>query len=147
VGRLSVRVFGVPDALGSDLAHHLGRALQFTNILRDLDEDARIGRLYLPREALLSACIESTIPLEVLADPSLGKVCEPLILRAEGHFRAAQAIMAKAPRKSIRAPAIMGSVYHLILQKLKSRGFSTPREKIQLPRYRLILALLRHGLM
>ncbi len=42
----------MPDGPGLDLAHHLGRALQLTNILRDLDEDAAMGRLYLPREAL-----------------------------------------------------------------------------------------------
>ena len=50
VGRLSVRVFGLPEHDGILLAHHLGRALQLTNILRDIDEDAAIGRLYLPRE-------------------------------------------------------------------------------------------------
>ena len=52
VGRLSVRIFGMDEEAGIALAHHLGRALQLTNILRDLDEDAAIGRLYLPREAL-----------------------------------------------------------------------------------------------
>src|SRR5579864_7797353 len=50
VGRLSVRVFGLPQEDGIELAHHLGRALQLTNILRDIDEDAALGRLYLPRE-------------------------------------------------------------------------------------------------
>ncbi|MBV8919887.1 squalene/phytoene synthase family protein, partial [Bradyrhizobium sp.] len=55
VGRLSVRVFGMPEEDGLLLAHHLGRALQLTNILRDIDEDAGLGRLYLPREALLHA--------------------------------------------------------------------------------------------
>ena len=59
VGRLSVRIFGVPRELGPKLAHHLGRALQLTNILRDLDEDAEIGRLYLPREKLAAAGITS----------------------------------------------------------------------------------------
>ena len=55
VGRLSVRVFGMPEDDGVALAHHLGRALQLTNILRDIDEDASIGRLYLPRENLVAA--------------------------------------------------------------------------------------------
>src|ERR1700744_5883044 len=50
VGRLSVKVFGLPREDGILLAHHLGRALQLTNILRDIDEDAAIGRLYLPKE-------------------------------------------------------------------------------------------------
>ena len=58
VGRLSVRIFGIEPKTGDRLAHHLGRALQLTNILRDLDEDAAIGRLYLPREALQHAGID-----------------------------------------------------------------------------------------
>src|SRR5262249_53750960 len=66
VGRLSVRVFGVEREDGKRLAHHLGRALQLTNILRDLDEDASIGRLYLPREALAEAGIETTEPVTAL---------------------------------------------------------------------------------
>ena len=57
VGRLSVRVFGMEHDAGIALAHHLGRALQLTNILRDLDEDASLGRLYLPRELLQAAGI------------------------------------------------------------------------------------------
>ncbi len=52
VGRLSTRIFGLEARLGDPLAEHLGRALQLTNILRDLDEDCTLGRLYLPREAL-----------------------------------------------------------------------------------------------
>ena len=60
VGRLSVRIFGVGEPDGQLLAHHLGRALQLTNILRDLDEDASIGRLYLPRELLQEAGIRAT---------------------------------------------------------------------------------------
>jgi phytoene synthase len=48
VGRLSCQIFGLPQPEGDRLAHHLGRALQLTNILRDLDEDCAIGRLYLP---------------------------------------------------------------------------------------------------
>ena len=62
VGRLSVRVFGLPEEDGIQLAHHLGRALQLTNILRDIDEDAGLGRLYLPREGLLLAGITSDDP-------------------------------------------------------------------------------------
>ena len=69
VGRLSVRIFGMTDPAATDLAHHLGRALQLTNILRDIDEDAAIGRLYLPREHLQAHGIDATDPLLVAADP------------------------------------------------------------------------------
>ena len=94
VGRLSVRVFGLAQDDGILLAHHLGRALQLTNILRDIDEDAGIGRLYLPSEILLHAGITSTDPLKVIADPALPKVCAPLVERARTHFGKADEIMA-----------------------------------------------------
>ena len=68
------------------LAHHLGRALQLTNILRDIDEDAGLGRLYLPRESLLHAGITTDDPKRVIADRALPKVCMPLAERAKIHF-------------------------------------------------------------
>src|ERR1700722_5920054 len=75
VGRLSVRIFGMPEAEGLELAFHLGRALQLTNILRDLDEDAEMGRLYLPAEAIAATNIESRDPLAVVADRRIDAAC------------------------------------------------------------------------
>ena len=86
VGRLSVRVFGMERGAGLALADHLGRALQLTNILRDLDEDAAMGRLYLPREALRDCGIISTDPTTVLANPMLGEACGVLVRQAQGAF-------------------------------------------------------------
>jgi squalene synthase HpnD len=143
VGRLSVRIFGVPRELGPQLAHHLGRALQLTNILRDIDEDAEIGRLYLPREKLVAAGITATDPRMVLASPGLASVCEFVVSEAERHFAAANAIIAKAPRATTIAPRLMRDVYHLILQKLKARGWSAPRARVRTPKARVILALIR----
>jgi phytoene synthase len=143
VGRLSVRIFGVPRELGPKLAHHLGRALQLTNILRDLDEDADIGRLYLPRERLIAAGINTTDPHAVLASPGLADVCDFVAGEAERHFAAANAIIAKAPRAATIAPRLMRDVYHLILQKLKARGWSAPRPSVRTPKARVILALIR----
>src|ERR1700733_4759354 len=95
VGRLSVRVFGMERQAGLALAHHLGRALQLTNILRDLDEDAGMGRLYLPREALQAAGIASTDPAAVLATPAIAKPCAAIVALARQEFASARAIMAK----------------------------------------------------
>src|SRR6185437_735772 len=127
VGRLSVRVFGLPEDDGILLAHHLGRALQLTNILRDIDEDAGIGRLYLPREALLHAGITSDDPLTVISDPALPGVCEPLAERARAHFEKADEIMNRNPRRAVRAPRIMSRYYRAILALLVTRGFASPR--------------------
>lgn len=146
VGRLSVRVFGVPANLGKDLAHHLGRAFQLTNILRDIDEDAAIDRLYLPREALEAAGITATAPRQVLEHPALAKACAPIIVKAKEHFARAAEIMAQCPRRSVRAPRLMGDVYHAILEGVEARGFAPPRVKVRVPKYRVLLAILRHGL-
>jgi presqualene diphosphate synthase len=145
VGRLSVRVFGVPESMGPDLAHHLGRALQLTNILRDLDEDAAIGRLYLPRQALAAAKIAETEPRAVLAHPSLALACAPVEARAQGHFDASREIMAACPRASVRAPRLMGEAYCGILRGLQARGYDAPRARVGVSKVKLLLALLRYG--
>jgi phytoene synthase len=144
VGRLSVRVFGMPQTAGLALADHLGRALQLTNILRDLDEDAALGRLYLPKEALEGAGIASSDPGAVLVHPALGKACAAIVDLAQAHFRQAAAIMAQCPRRVVRAPRIMGEAYGLILERLVARGFAPPRAAARLPRTRLLLIVLRN---
>jgi phytoene synthase len=146
VGRLSVRIFGVAPAEGPPLAHHLGRALQLTNILRDIDEDAALGRLYLPREALLAAGIAATEPGAVLADPALGQACREVAKRAQVHFAAASAIMARCPRSVVRAPRLMAEAYRLILARLQARNWSPPRSRVRTPRLRLFFAVLRGSL-
>jgi presqualene diphosphate synthase len=145
VGRLSVRVFGLPREEGVLLAHHLGRALQLTNILRDIDEDAAIGRLYLPREGLLQAGIVSTDPREVASDPALPKVCAPLVERARMHFEKADEIMDRNSRRLVRAPRIMSKYYGAILALLVARGFSSPRAPVRLNKLARIAILLRYA--
>ncbi len=146
VGRLSVRVFGMPAKEGRQLAQHLGRALQLTNILRDLDEDAAMGRLYLPREALAKVHIAGREPAIVLKHRALAKACAELVSRARVHFREADRIMARQPRRLVRAPRIMGEAYKLILDALLARGFSAPRAPVRLSRPRLLWILLKYAL-
>jgi|KBSSwiStaDraftv2_1062776.scaffolds.fasta_scaffold304856_2 phytoene synthase len=141
VGRLSVRVFGMEREAGRALANHLGRALQLTNILRDLDEDADVGRLYLPREALQAAGITSTDPMGVLAHSGLSRACDKLIDRARAHFAEADAIMARTPRRATRAPRLMGAVYKIILADLVTRGFAPPRKRVRVSKPRLLWLL------
>ncbi len=146
VGRLSVRVFGLPQDDGILLAHHLGRALQLTNILRDVDEDAGIGRLYLPREGLLHAGITSDDPFKVMSDPALPKVCAPLAERARMHFAKADEVMDRNPRRTVRAPRIMSKYYRAILELLVIRGFALPRGPVRLNKAARIAILLRYAL-
>lgn len=145
VGRLSVKVFGLGEEDGIQLARHLGRALQLTNILRDLDEDAAIGRLYLPREALADAGITGNDPQKVITDPAIGKACAVIVERARDHFRLSDAIMARLPRNLIRAPKIMALAYGTILSALIERGWTAPRAPVKLSRPYLLWIILRHA--
>jgi len=146
VGRLSVRVFGLDHENGIGLAHHLGRALQLTNILRDLDEDAGVGRLYLPREWLDQADISTSDPVTALRSPGLAQVCNKLAERAREHFAQADTIMARSPRHAVKAPRIMGAVYRSILEGMVARGWEAPRARVRVSRARIGWILLRYAI-
>ena len=147
VGRLSVRAFGVESADADRVAHHLGRALQLTNILRDLAEDAERHRLYLPRDYLLEAGIVATTPAAVLHHPNLAQACDKLADLAERHFLDARAAMALCPRRAMRPARAMGAVYHAQLLRLKQRGWARLGEPIKLPKSMKLWLALRHGLL
>jgi phytoene synthase len=146
VGRLSVKVFGMREGPGLELAHHLGRALQLTNILRDLDEDAELGRLYLPRELLLAAGIETDEPAAVIADPQVDEACRALARRAHEHYRAAAEIMDARPQGRLAAPRLMGAVYSRILARTKTAGWAPPRQRARLSKGELLWLVLRRGI-
>ncbi|ABA05525.1 squalene/phytoene synthase [Nitrobacter winogradskyi Nb-255] len=146
VGRLSVRVFGLPEQDGILLSHHLGRALQLTNILRDLDEDAAIGRLYVPREELLRAGIDCTDPAAVISSPAIPEVCVRLMERARTHFVESDEIMNRNARRAVRAPRIMSKYYHAILDLLEERGFQPPRSPVRVSYAAKIAIVLRYAL-
>ncbi|HVG51337.1 MAG TPA: presqualene diphosphate synthase HpnD [Xanthobacteraceae bacterium] len=151
VGRLCVRVFGMPHDDGIALAHHLGRALQLTNILRDLDEDAEIGRLYLPRDVLRDAGVidggETNVsPEKVLSSSFINAACTVVSARAKLHFARSEAIMARCPRSTVRTPRIMSSAYRMILDRLSDRGWDAPRRPIKLRKSQLLWVVLKHAL-
>jgi phytoene synthase len=138
VGRLSTRIFGMELQPGIALAHSLGLALQFTNILRDIDEDAGIGRLYLPQELLGEAGIETTDPVAAIADSRVDTVCRALAAKARDHFLAADNILAARPKGRLLAPRLMAAVYSTILRDMLSEGWKAPRRRISLGKRRLL---------
>ena len=147
VGRLSVKVFGMADGPGVDLAHSLGRALQLTNILRDLDEDAGIGRLYLPREFLVQAGITGNDPAAVIGDPRVDQACRAVAKLAHEHYRKADAVMATRPAGRLAAPRLMSAVYGAILTKMEAAGWGPPRARAKVGKIALLWIVLTRGLM
>jgi phytoene synthase len=147
VGRLSVKVFGMEDEPGAALARPLGRALQLTNILRDIDEDAGIGRLYLPREPLEAAGITSNDPDTVIADPRVDVACKTVARLARDYYRQADSVMATRPAGKLAAPRLMSAVYANILTKMEAAGWAPPRERAKIGKAALLWIVLSRGLM
>jgi squalene synthase HpnD len=146
VGRLSVRIFGEETPAGECVAAELGRAVQLTNILRDLAQDARRRRLYLPREVLRSRGIYATTASWVLAQPALPDVCRDVAMMAEGHYAAAVEAIAACPRHKMRPAAVMLGIYRAFLRELLARGWRRLDEPVRLPGWRKLALVLRHGL-
>jgi phytoene synthase len=147
VGRLSIKVFGMEEGPGFQLAHHLGRALQLTNILRDVDEDAAIGRLYLPREYLQEMdCCRSLDPSAIINRPEIDAVCRKVAKLAHHHYDEAGRIFAARPKGRLKTPRLMGAVYSEILAASEAQGFSPPRRRVSLPKKRLLSLVVRQGL-
>jgi phytoene synthase len=146
VGRLSNRVFGVPEPPSHRLASALGQALQLTNILRDLDEDAHLDRLYLPRQLLEQHGIASTEDVHwVLMQPALAQVLEQVAEIARQRFTEAAAILAECDRRKVRPAVIMMEVYRRTLQRLKARGWRRLAEPVSVSTSEKLWIALRHG--
>jgi presqualene diphosphate synthase len=143
VGRLSIRIFGMEEGPGLQLAHRLGHALQLTNILRDIDEDAAIGRLYLPHELLAKAGIVTTDPVAAIDDPRVDGACRDLAALALDHFAAADRVLGAKQRGRLLAPRLMSAVYRTILQEMLLDGWVAPRRRIRIGKARLLWLVAR----
>jgi presqualene diphosphate synthase len=147
VGLLSIRVFGAEGENARHGALALGEALQLTNILRDLAEDATRGRLYLPRELLEQQRIAAGDPTRALRDPGLPKVCEALAVRAMTCFADAERHFGRGDRRALRPALVMMHVYRRTLDRLSARGWRQLEDPVRLARPERLWLALRYGLL
>ena len=152
VGLLCVRIFGDDSEDGRAVAASLGLALQLTNILRDIREDAHMGRLYLPLELLEAHGIAPHDPLAVMHHPNLPAVCRALAERAGQEFSLAQAAISRCSSRTVRPAIVMMKVYHRTLHQLRRRDwrdvatYQPSRFSRALDRAGKLLIALRYGL-
>jgi phytoene synthase len=142
VGRLSVCVFGDTSAAAQNVAYYLGRALQLTNILRDVREDAQRGRLYLPYEYLVEEYVPMSVP-EALSSPYLPQVCGRVASLADSYFNQADAAMRLCPRRAMRPAKLMAASYRPLLGILRASNFTYSEQRVSLPKYQKLLLALR----
>jgi phytoene synthase len=146
VGRLSVRIFGESGPHGLAVAAALGRALQLTNILRDLREDAGLGRLYLPDELLTKHGIDGDLPDTVIANPALTRVAADIGARARQHFDEADRAMARCSRRAMRPARLMQAMYRDLLDRMEADGWRTIDTRVRVPSAAKLWYVIRYGI-
>jgi squalene synthase HpnD len=147
VGMLSLPIFGETSAVSKRLAVAQGEALQLTNILRDIVEDAARDRLYLPHELLDKHGIATRVPNEVLAHPELPAVCNDLAVLANHQYRTADSLMDQCDAKAIKPARLMMEAYRVILRRMERRGWQDFAEPVQVPAWAKLWVVLRYGVL
>ena len=144
VGLLSIEIFGYRDPACRDYAVHLGQALQLTNILRDVGEDATRGRIYLPLSELARFHVTPEEILRGEYSDRYAALAESVAARARHFYRLANATLPAAERRAMMTAELMGSVYWRLLLKLERRRFNVfTGPKTRLTKPQKILLILR----
>ncbi len=144
VGLLSIEIFGYKNPACHDYAVYLGKALQLTNILRDVRTDAERGRIYLPQTELARFKVTPEEILRFEYSNRFRELAESVAARAKHFYQLAHETLPPEDRRSMVAAELMGSVYWRLLCKLERQQFnvfsSTP---VRLGKAHKILLILR----
>lgn len=143
VGLLSIEIFGYTNPACREYAVHLGQALQLTNILRDVGNDAARGRIYLPLAELRRHEVTEAEILGGQFSPRFRQLAQTTASRARHHFTQARATLPSEDRRAMVAAELMGAVYWRLLRKLEQLDFPvlspTPTKLNKLQKLALIL--------
>jgi phytoene synthase len=147
VGLLSIQIFGFKNEGCYDYATHLGHALQLTNILRDVREDAGRGRIYLPLEELKKFNVTEDEILRGVYSSRYRDLAASIAAKARHHYRLARELLPPEDRRAMVAAELMGSVYWQLLRKLEARQFNVfSEERIRLRKAQKLALIFRSWL-
>ncbi len=124
VGLLSIRIFGHNQPATRDYAIHLGKALQLTNILRDVKNDAQRGRIYLPQSELKRFGVTDQEILDGCYSARYQALAQCVGVRARHFYNLARQVLPAEDRRNMVAAELMGSVYWQLLLKLEKASFN-----------------------
>ncbi|MEI6177032.1 MAG: squalene/phytoene synthase family protein [Verrucomicrobiota bacterium] len=145
VGLVSIRLFGCTDPASQDYAVALGRALQLTNILRDIREDFDNGcRIYLPIEDLARFGYSEEDLSKRVGDGRFQELMAYEAERAEGYFREAAGILPAQDKNALTPARIMAEIYHHLLTAMRSDGFKVLEKRYSVSRSRKLAILSKH---
>jgi phytoene synthase len=143
VGLLSAEIFGVTDRKTLRYATELGTALQLTNIIRDVGEDARRGRLYIPVDELEQFNVPATDIMNARETPEFKALMAFQAERAQGYYTSALHTLPLADRSAQRPGLIMAAVYRTLLDEITHDGFQVLKQKTVLPPLRKLWIALK----
>ena len=143
VGLACLPIFGANQPRVQSYACHLGLALQLTNIMRDVKEDAERGRIYLPLEDLRAFQYSDTALLEQQYTPAFVALMRFQQQRAMAYYRKATASLLPGDRVRLVAPEIMAAIYRTTLRKIARRQYNVWRGRTSLPTAHKVLLALR----
>jgi len=132
VGLLAAGIFGYRDARTLEYARELGLAFQLTNIIRDVGEDARKNRIYLPMADLKEFGVPAADILNARETPEFGKLMAFEAARARGHYHKAMQSLPAADRKPQRPGLIMAAIYRALLEEIERDGFRVLTQRTSL---------------
>ncbi len=145
VGLISIRLFGCKDPASERYAVALGRALQLTNILRDVREDLdNGGRIYLPLDELARFGYSENDLVARVDDERFRALMSFQAERAEGFFREAELAMPSADRRALTPARIMADIYHHLLAAMRRDGFQVLEKRYRISRARKLVILSKH---
>ncbi|MDP1982263.1 MAG: presqualene diphosphate synthase HpnD, partial [Sulfuritalea sp.] len=133
VGLLAAEIFGYRERRTLKYAHDLGLAFQLTNIIRDVGEDARRGRIYLPQDEMLRFGVGEADLLHANYSDNFRRLMEFQVERARTLYSQAFAQLPAADRKAQRAGLIMAAIYQATLDEIVRDGFRVLDQRISLP--------------
>ena len=146
VGVLCIHIFGASQAPGPAMAVELGQAFQLTNILRDLAEDAKRNRLYVPQSMLDTYGIPGDCPATALRHPGITAVCENLAALAWRSYNRADELMSQLGWWRMRPPALMRTIYQPLLSRMEQRGWTRLEKDVSMTKLQKTGMILRYGL-
>ena len=147
VGLLSIKIFGDCSDAARSFAISLGTALQLTNILRDIKDDAQMGRLYLPREQLDLHGVSISTPKDILSHPKLPELCAALACRAQDQYAEAEIMLDRSDAQALKPAVVMMMSYRRILGRLVSRRWQNLDHDAGLSNAQKLWITLRYGVM
>jgi len=133
VGLLAAEIFGYGDRRTLKYAHDLGLAFQLTNIIRDVGEDARRGRIYLPQDEMAKFGVTDADILNGRENGAFKALMEFQGERARGYYAKAMEQLPAVDRKSQRAGLMMAAIYRTLLEEIAADGYRVLKQRISLP--------------